>query len=181
MSSSTSSSSSQQQHPHLPRPQIAILDFGSQYSHLIARRLRELHVFCELYSCLVTKSELFGDDSDDHGDNHHNNNNHDNTTTTSKPNNIIGIILSGGPNSVYDPTAPHVVPEVWDEIAQRNIPLLGICYGMQVCMVYMSLSLSSSSSSLKEYILFLFLGVNNEKRNEYPREREEEEEGETFV
>ena len=109
---------------------------------MIARRLRELHVFCELYSCLVTKTELFGEDDtsddDDHGDNHH-----DNTTAaaaTSKPNNIIGIILSGGPNSVYDPTAPHVSHDVWDEIAKRNIPLLGICYGMQVCMSCMSSS-----------------------------------------
>ncbi len=107
----------QQQHPsHAPRAQIAILDFGSQYSHLIARRLRELHIFCELYSCLVTKEELFGGTTaeDDH------------------PKQIIGIILSGGPNSVYDPMAPHVAEGVWKEIEERKIPLLGICYGMQV-------------------------------------------------
>ncbi|TFJ82237.1 hypothetical protein NSK_006357 [Nannochloropsis salina CCMP1776] len=61
---------------HVDRPQIAILDFGSQYSHLIARRVRELHVFCELYSCLV-KGEVL------------------------RKNQVIGIILSGGPNSVY--------------------------------------------------------------------------------
>ncbi|KAL7426628.1 hypothetical protein ACHAXH_000602 [Discostella pseudostelligera] len=106
----------QQQHPsHAPRAQIAILDFGSQYSHLIARRLRELHVFCELYSCLVTKDELFGG-----------------TTEDDHPKQIIGIILSGGPNSVYDPMAPHVSEGVWKEIIEeRKIPLLGICYGMQ--------------------------------------------------
>lgn len=62
---------------HSTRPQIAILDFGSQYSHLIARRVRELNVFCELYSCLV-KGEVL------------------------RKNNVIGIILSGGPNSVYE-------------------------------------------------------------------------------
>jgi len=61
---------------HVDRPQIAILDFGSQYSHLIARRVRELHVFCELYSCLV-KGEVL------------------------RKNQVVGIILSGGPNSVY--------------------------------------------------------------------------------
>jgi GMP synthase (glutamine-hydrolysing) len=59
------------------RKQIAILDFGSQYSHLIARRLRELNIFCELYSCLVKVDEL-------------------------QEHNIIGIVLSGGPSSVYD-------------------------------------------------------------------------------
>ena len=88
------------------RPQIAILDFGSQYSHLIARRVREAHVFCELYSCLVEVSVL-------------------------SSNNIVGIILSGGPASVYDAESPHVDPSVWEFIAQKNIPILGICYGMQ--------------------------------------------------
>ena len=42
-----------------------------------------------------------------------------------------GVILSGGPASVYDPASPHVLPEVWQLIAKLNIPVLGICYGMQ--------------------------------------------------
>jgi GMP synthase (glutamine-hydrolysing) len=91
---------------HSSRQQIAILDFGSQYSHLIARRVRELKVFCELYSCLVDASVL-------------------------ESNHIVGIILSGGPSSVYDPESPHVKPEVWKFIKANNIPVLGICYGMQ--------------------------------------------------
>lgn len=69
---------------HSAHSQIAILDFGSQYSHLIARRLRELNVFCELYSCLVDAETL-------------------------SKNNVLGIIFSGGPNSVYDEEAPHVL------------------------------------------------------------------------
>ena len=77
------------------RTQIAILDFGSQYSHLIARRIRELHVFCELYSCLVSLETL-------------------------KRNNICGIIFSGGPSSVYDKDSPHVKEEVWKLIGNKN-------------------------------------------------------------
>ena len=88
------------------RKQIAILDFGSQYSHLIARRVREAKVFCELYSCLVDVNTL-------------------------ESNTICGIILSGGPSSVYDPDSPHVKQEVWDFIFKNKIPVLGICYGMQ--------------------------------------------------
>ncbi len=88
------------------RTQIAILDFGSQYSHLIARRIRELHVFCELYSCLVPLETL-------------------------ERNNICGIIFSGGPASVYDKDSPHIKEEVWNLIQSKNIPVLGICYGMQ--------------------------------------------------
>jgi GMP synthase (glutamine-hydrolysing) len=88
------------------RPQVAILDFGSQYSHLIARRVRELHVYCELYSCLVTRAEL-------------------------EQHEITAIILSGGPSSVYEENAPHVSPDVWTLIQERSIPVLGICYGMQ--------------------------------------------------
>jgi GMP synthase (glutamine-hydrolysing) len=91
---------------HSSRHQIAILDFGSQYSHLIARRVRELNVFCELYSCQVTADVL-------------------------SANQIVGIVLSGGPASVYDPASPHVDPSVWAFIKEKGIPVLGICYGMQ--------------------------------------------------
>jgi GMP synthase (glutamine-hydrolysing) len=85
---------------------VAILDFGSQYSHLIARRVRELHVYCELYSCLVSAEEL-------------------------SAHNLTAVILSGGPNSVYEENAPHVSKDIWDLLATRKVPLLGICYGMQ--------------------------------------------------
>ena len=81
---------------------ILILDFGSQVTQLIARRVREQQVYCELHSFDV--SEEFIRDF--------------------KPN---GIILSGGPNSVYealDWKAPQVVFEL-------GVPVLGICYGMQ--------------------------------------------------
>jgi len=91
---------------HSSRPQIAILDFGSQYSHLIARRVRQLHVFCELYSCLVDGAVLGA-------------------------NNVVGVILSGGPSSVYDEGSPHVHASVWALIEERRLPVLGICYGMQ--------------------------------------------------
>lgn len=88
------------------RPQIAILDFGSQYSHLIARRVRELHIYCELYSCQVSADDLAQHD-------------------------IVAVILSGGPSSVYAAGAPHLSAEAWKLIADRHIPVLGICYGMQ--------------------------------------------------
>ncbi|GKY93471.1 hypothetical protein MPSEU_000314600 [Mayamaea pseudoterrestris] len=91
---------------NLDRPQIAILDFGSQYSHLIARRVRELHIYCELYSCLVDADLL-------------------------SKHEITAVILSGGPSSVYEEGAPHVSQGVWELIKSRNIPVLGICYGMQ--------------------------------------------------
>ena len=87
-------------------PQVAILDFGSQYSHLIARRVRELHVYCELYSCLVKADELGQHE-------------------------LTAIILSGGPSSVYEEGAPHVSECVWKLIQERQVPVLGICYGMQ--------------------------------------------------
>ncbi|KAI3638047.1 hypothetical protein MIR68_003658 [Amoeboaphelidium protococcarum] len=80
---------------------ILILDFGSQYSHLITRRVRELGVYCEFAACTQKVSEL-----------------------DFKP---AGIILSGGPYSVYDPEAPHVDPAIWE----LGVPILGICYGLQ--------------------------------------------------
>lgn len=81
---------------------ILILDFGSQYSHLITRRVRELGVYCEFAACTQKIKDL-----------------------DFKPK---GVILSGGPYSVYDKDAPHVDPAVW----QLGVPVLGICYGLQV-------------------------------------------------
>jgi len=81
---------------------ILILDFGSQYTQLIARRVREMHVYSELHSHDMSESDI-------------------------KAFNPKGIILSGGPNSVYEsdtPMAPQIVFEL-------GVPVLGICYGMQ--------------------------------------------------
>lgn len=80
---------------------ILVLDFGSQYSHLITRRLREFNVYAEMLPCTQKISEL-----------------------TWKPK---GIIFSGGPYSVYAEDAPHVDHDVF----KLGVPILGICYGMQ--------------------------------------------------
>jgi len=81
---------------------IAVLDFGSQYTQLIVRRVRECHVYCRLFPHDVAESEL----------------------AAFAPK---GIILSGGPASVYDPDAPRLLPHV----IGLDVPILGICYGMQ--------------------------------------------------
>lgn len=85
------------------RPAIVILDFGSQYSELIARRVRETEVYSFVMSHTITLAQL--------------------TELSPK-----GIILSGGPNSVYDPAAPVCDPGLWE----LGIPVLGVCYGMQL-------------------------------------------------
>ncbi|MCX7920209.1 MAG: glutamine-hydrolyzing GMP synthase [bacterium] len=82
---------------------ILILDFGSQYTQLIARRIRELNVYCEIVAPTISATHIQG----------------------KKPS---GLILSGGPASVYSKDAP--LPD--SDIFKLNIPLLGICYGMQV-------------------------------------------------
>lgn len=99
---------------------IIILDFGGQYSQLIARRVREMGVFSVIYP-YNTPLEIILDE---------------------RPR---GIILSGGPNSVYDQEAPLMDPS----LLQKGIPLLGICYGMQL-LVHQSPGGRVSSSS-KEY------------------------------
>ncbi|KAF6226634.1 hypothetical protein HO173_012464 [Letharia columbiana] len=80
---------------------ILVLDFGSQYSHLITRRLRELNVYSELLPCTAKVLEL-----------------------SWKPK---GIILSGGPYAIYEKGAPTVDPAVFE----LDVPILGICYGLQ--------------------------------------------------
>jgi GMP synthase (glutamine-hydrolysing) len=85
------------------RQMIVILDFGSQYSELIARRIRETQVYSEVLSYRTTAEQL-------------------------RKLNPKGIILSGGPKSVYDPGAPQCDPEIW----HLGLPILGVCYGMQL-------------------------------------------------
>ncbi|MBR6077551.1 MAG: glutamine-hydrolyzing GMP synthase [Paludibacteraceae bacterium] len=85
------------------RKRIAILDYGSQYTHLIARRIREKKVYSEVLPTSVTAAELM----------------------TNPP---LGIILSGGPASVFAEGAPQIDPAIFD----LGIPVLGICYGMQL-------------------------------------------------
>ena len=81
---------------------ILIIDFGSQYTQLIARRVRELGVYCEIY-------------------------NHRASLKAIKDFNANGIILSGGPETVKQKGSP----KVHDKVFELGIPLLGICYGMQ--------------------------------------------------
>lgn len=82
---------------------VVVLDFGSQYSELIARRVRELNVYSELIPYRTTAKQI-------------------------KDMAPKGIILSGGPNSVYDEGAPICDPEIFN----LGIPILGVCYGMQL-------------------------------------------------
>ncbi|MBO7611155.1 MAG: glutamine-hydrolyzing GMP synthase [Elusimicrobia bacterium] len=83
---------------------ILILDFGSQYTQVIARKIRESQVYCEIFPGNKKLDEI------------------ENLST------VEAIILSGGPASVYEKDAPKPDPEVW----QMNVPVLGICYGMQL-------------------------------------------------
>ncbi len=82
---------------------ILILDFGSQYTQLIARRVRESHVYCEIHPFKISLSKI-------------------------KEFSPKGIIFSGGPSSVYEEKAPSVDPEIYN----LGIPILGICYGLQL-------------------------------------------------
>ena len=104
----------------LQRETILVIDFGSQYSRLIARRVRESRVYCEIIPHDITWDAVSGL-------------------------NPKGIILSGGPASVYDPDAPLAPAWVYDS----GLPVLGICYGMQV-MVH-QLGGKVSPSTKREY------------------------------
>jgi GMP synthase (glutamine-hydrolysing) len=88
------------------KERILVVDFGSQVSHLICRRVREAGVYCELRSCLLTAEEV----------------------RCFAPS---GLILSGGPHSVYDAEGPHLRCEVWKLVDELGLAVLGICYGLQ--------------------------------------------------
>lgn len=100
---------------------ILILDFGSQYTQLIARRIRELNVYCEIVPFYYDLEKIL----------------------SRKPK---GIIFSGGPNSVYDEQAPKVSAEFYSKI---KVPILGICYGMQ--LIAKDLAGEVSPSERREY------------------------------
>ena len=85
------------------RESILVLDFGGQYNQLIARRVRECNVYCEVHPYTMKIEEI-------------------------KAMAPKGIILTGGPNSVYDMASPHAEPELFE----LGIPVLGICYGAQL-------------------------------------------------
>ena len=82
---------------------IAVLDFGSQLTQVIARRIRECEVYSRIYHYSTPAAKL-------------------------KAEGVAGIILSGGPQSVYAKSAPHPDPEIF----RLGVPMLGICYGVQL-------------------------------------------------
>ncbi|HXS93814.1 MAG TPA: glutamine-hydrolyzing GMP synthase [Candidatus Limnocylindrales bacterium] len=84
-----------------PNPQIIVLDAGGQYCHLITRKVRDLGVYAEVRASETAASELAG---------------------------ARGVIISGGPSSVYDAGSPTVDPALFD----LHVPVLGICYGQQL-------------------------------------------------
>ena len=88
--------------PNSERGGIVVLDFGGQYTQLIARRIREQQVFSAVLPCNSSLEKI-------------------------KAFEPAGIVLSGGPSSVYDPQAPKCDPNV----LSVGVPVLGICYGMQ--------------------------------------------------
>ena len=90
------------------REWIAILDFGSQYTQLIARRIRESKVYCEIIPHDISAEELLRRGP-------------------------AGVVLSGGPESVYGEGVPHPDPKIFD----LDLPLLGICYGVQLMGHYL--------------------------------------------
>ncbi len=117
------------------REKILVLDFGGQYNQLIARRVREKHVYAEIkpYN-RITVDEI-------------------------KAAGYKGVIFTGGPNSVYDPASPHYDPAILD----AGVPILGICYGVQlmadmaggkICGAKNSSEYGKTAVTVEENVLF---------------------------
>src|SRR5580658_1781579 len=94
---------------------VLVFDFGSQYAQLIARRVREQNVFCQ-----IVRHDLTAD-----------------RVAALKPK---GIIFSGGPASVYEPNAPRCDPAIFE----LDVPILGICYGMQLACQILGAKVASA-------------------------------------
>ncbi len=104
----------------LQAQRVLILDFGSQYAQLIARRVREAKVYCEIVRHDITPEQI-------------------------RKHAPVGLILSGGPSSVYEASAPKCHPQIFE----LGIPVLGICYGMQ--LVCETLGGKVASVATREY------------------------------
>ena len=89
----------------MKRETVVVLDFGGQYNQLVARRVRECNVYCEIYSYKTDLEKI-------------------------KAMNPKGIILTGGPNSCYEADSPTCNKELFE----LGIPVLGLCYGAQLMM-----------------------------------------------
>mgnify|MGYP000178824993 CR=1 FL=1 len=89
----------------MKRETVVVLDFGGQYNQLVARRVRECNVYCEIYSYKTDLEKI-------------------------KAMNPKGIILTGGPNSCYEANSPTCNKELFE----LGIPVLGLCYGAQLMM-----------------------------------------------
>ena len=102
---------------------VIVLDFGGQYNQLIARRVRECGVYCEIMPYTAPLEKI-------------------------REKNPKGIIFTGGPNSVYDESSPHYTPEIFE----LGVPVLGICYGCQL-MAYAlgGKVISATDNSVSEY------------------------------
>ncbi|MCX7833576.1 MAG: glutamine-hydrolyzing GMP synthase [Ignavibacteria bacterium] len=107
---------------------ILILDFGSQYTQLIARRIREMLVYSEIqpYNCTIEK-----------------------VLASKKNYNLKGVIFSGGPASVFEKNSPKISTEYLNYFIRNKIPVLGICYGMH--LIVHLLGGVISKSKIKEY------------------------------
>ena len=107
---------------------VLVLDFGGQYNQLIARRVRDLGVYCDLKPCSMSIQEI-------------------------KEYAPIGIIFTGGPNSVYDEKSPHIDPEIF----KLGVPVLGICYGCQLIAYTLGGKVEHAPTSEygKRYVTFI--------------------------
>lgn len=118
---------------------VIILDFGGQYNQLIARRVRDLHVYCEILPCTIGLEQI-------------------------KAKKTAGIILTGGPDSVTDPNSLHCDKAVFE----LGIPILGICYGCQLMAHLLGGKIQKpekreygkTTLSLKESLLFKDIETN---------------------
>ncbi len=90
---------------NMSRETVIVIDFGGQYNQLVARRVRECNVYCEIYSYKTDLEKI-------------------------REMNLKGIILTGGPNSCYEPGAATCSPELFE----MGVPVLGLCYGAQLMM-----------------------------------------------
>ena len=126
---------------------LLVIDFGSQVTQLIARRLRELNVYCEIHPFQKIKLNLL------------------------KKISPLAIILSGGPKSVLDKNSPKISKKIYS----LNIPILGICYGQQLMVRQLGGDVKSEKSQSefgkafikKNIILKFFLAGSKKEMNKY--------------